>query len=53
MRSPDLANWTLFDGGALELAETPDGRIWRGGAGLLEFFADGVWNAPRFQCACR
>ena len=43
-RSPDLADWTLFDGGALELAETPDGRIWRGGAGFLQFFESGVWN---------
>jgi len=43
-RSPDLENWTLFAGGALELAQTPDGRIWRGGSGVLEFFEGGSWN---------
>jgi len=42
-RSPDLENWTLFSGGALELAGTPDGRVWRGGSGFLEFFEGGVW----------
>ena len=44
-RSPDLADWTLFNvGGAVQMAETPDGRVWRAGNGFLEFFEDGVWN---------
>jgi hypothetical protein len=42
--SPDLSDWTLFEGGAREIAKTPDGRIWRGGAGFLEFFEADSWN---------
>jgi len=51
--SPDLENWALFPGAARELAETPDGRVWRGGTGAPDFFANGVWtNFPGLCPQC-